>query len=112
MSRTNWKQVEREAAALFGTRRFPANMGGRLDLGNGDSWFLGQVKNPQRLSLAEIERLAVEMESAGFQADRIGVLVVKRSAGSGVPTSRLIVMTENAWRAFLRRLDETTKEAA
>lgn len=112
MSRTNWKQVEREAAALFGTRRFPANMGGRLDLGNGESWFLGQVKNPQRLSLAEVEALALEMESAGFQAGRVGVLVVKRSAGSGLSTPRLIVMTETAWLAFMRRLDKEVPNAA
>lgn len=112
MSRTNWKQVEREAAALFGTRRFPANMGGRLDFGHAESWFVGQVKNPLRMSLAEIEALAMEMESAGFQSGRVGVLVVKRSAGTGVQTPRLIVMTDNAWLALMRRLDKEMADAA
>jgi hypothetical protein len=98
MSRTNWKQVERVAAASCGGTRFPANMGGRLDF-EADR-FVGQVKNPKRMSLAAIEKLAQEMADAGFQRNKIGVLVVKRSAGSGTKTSMLYVLTEDAWRVL------------
>jgi len=109
MSRTNWKQVERDAAALFGARRFPANMGGRLDFEG--PLFVGQVKNPRVLSLAAIERLAIEMTLAGARHDKTGVVVVKRSAGAGVPTPFLVVMTQASWNDLYRLLPEPFTEA-
>lgn len=89
MSRTGWKPVERDAAALFGGKRFEANTGGRLDFET-DEW-CGQVKNPQRISLATIERLAAEMDVIATAKGKRGVLVVKRSAGKGVRTPLLVI---------------------
>lgn len=91
MSRTNWKQIERDAAALCRGIRYPANMGGRIDVLS--AHFVAQVKNPKVMSLAALEALAEEMEAAGHQQERFGVVIVKRSAGSGVKTPMLVVMT-------------------
>ncbi len=101
MSRHGWKQVERDAAAACGATRFPANMGGRLDFA-GDT-FIGQCKSVRTLSLAAMEKLAGEMADVGFQRQRIGVLCVKRSAGAGVKTPMLYVLTDDAWRALMGR---------
>ncbi len=64
--------------------------------------FVAQVKQVQRLSLAQIEALAVEIASLGERKGKLGLLVVKRRAGRGQPTSRLIVMTEAAWQLLQR----------
>ena len=95
MSRTNWKQVERDAASLFDAKRFPANMGGRLDFEG--HYFIGQVKNPKVMSLAALEALAIEMCREGKKRDKVGVVVVKRSAGSGIETPMLVVMDYGQW---------------
>jgi len=63
--------------------------------------FVGQVKNVRRMSLAAIEALAEEAADAGFQARKLGVVVLKRSAGPGVKTPLLFVMTEDVWRALV-----------
>ncbi len=57
-----------------------------------------QVKHVQRLSLAHLEALAMEMERLGTQRGKVGLLVVKRRAGRGQETPRLVVMTESVWR--------------
>lgn len=98
MSRTGWKQAERAAAALFGATRFPANMGGRLDFDG--PRFCGQVKNVRTISLAAIERLALEMQACGESSNKAGVLVIKRSAGRGLATPQLVIMTEDVWRSL------------
>jgi hypothetical protein len=95
VSRTNWKQVERDAAKHFGATRFPANMGGRLDFEGPD--FIGQVKNLKVCSLAALEKLANEMLFAGVMKEKAGVVVVKRSAGAGRETPFLVLMTMKEW---------------
>lgn len=97
MSDRHWKAEERRAAALFGGCRFPASSGGRLDFETGA--VCGSVKHLARCSLAELERLAVEVEQIGMtrQPCKSGVVVVKRRAGRGQPTPRLVVVTEAAW---------------
>ena len=91
-----WKHEERQAARLLGGVRYPANSGGRVDVeGPG---IVAQVKNVRRLSLARLEALAVEMERLGTQQGKTGLLVVKRRAGRGQPTPRLVVMTEAVWQ--------------
>jgi hypothetical protein len=91
-----WKDEERKAAALFDAVRFPANSGARIDFEG--PRFLGQVKHRKALSMPEIERLAEEVESIGFNAGKLGVVVTHRRAGSGTRTSRLITMTEAVWK--------------
>ena len=91
-----WKQEERSVARLLGGTRYPANSGGRVDVeGPG---VVAQVKHVQRLSLAQLEALAVEMERVGTERGKTGLLVVKRRAGRGQPTPRLVVMTEAVWQ--------------
>lgn len=108
MSRHGWKQIERDAASLFGTTRYPANMGHRLDFES--SSFVGQVKNTKKYSLAQLETIAQEMGEIGRERvdrdtgkNKIGVVVIKRSAGSGKRTPKLIVMTEDEWRRLRER---------
>lgn len=95
-----WKAEERRAAAMFGAQRFAANTGGVIDFET--EGYVGQVKHVRRLSLAALEALALEMERLGFQktAQRCGVVLVKRRAGRGRRTPRLIVFTETAWRSL------------
>ena len=90
-----WKQEEREAARLLGGKRFPANQGGRIDVHSPK--YLCQVKHVKGCSLAELERLAVEMEGLGRREGKAGLVVVKRRAGRGQQTARLVVMTEAVW---------------
>ena len=110
MSRTGWKQVEREASALLGATRHWANAGEREDPDS--PHFAGQVKNPQRLSLAELERLVEEMTIRGIDAGKVPVVLVKRSAGAGRPTPMLVVLPAGAWRIvserFMGDLEEMT----
>ena len=79
-------------------------MGHRVDF-EGPS-YAGQVKNVRTLSLAALEALAIEMERLGAQRSKIGVVVVKRSAGAGRATPHLICLTEGAWRELCGRLPQ------
>lgn len=60
--------------------------------------YVAQVKHVARLSLAELERLAVELEGEGRRQDKCGLVIVKRRGGRGCSTPRLICMTEGVWR--------------
>ncbi len=93
-----WKAEERVVARLIGGGRYPANSGGRIDAESPQ--IVAQVKHVKRLSLAELEALAVEMATLGAKRGKVGVVVVKRRAGSGTPTNRLVVMTESVFQAF------------
>jgi hypothetical protein len=106
VSRKGWKDVERTAAKLIDGRRFPANSGARLDAEG--KRFVAQVKNVKEMSLPLIEALAKEAEQLGKNhQDRLdnptpknGVVIIKRSAGAGVQTPHLIIMTEAVWCAM------------
>ncbi len=91
-----WKAEERTVAALFGGVRYPANQGGLVDVETAS--YVIQVKHRRTLSLPALEALAVEMERIGAQKSKIGCVVVKRRAGKGKKTPRLVVLTEAAWR--------------
>ncbi len=92
-----WKGEERQAATLIGGTRFAANTGGRIDAESPQ--IVAQVKHVKRLSLAELEALAVEMATLGAKRGKVGVVVVKRRAGRGMPTNRLVVMTQAVFEA-------------
>jgi hypothetical protein len=91
-----WKAAERVAAALIGGRRHPASSGGPVDVES--SWAVAQAKHVCRLALAELERLAAEAERQGAQRRKVGLVVVKRRAGRGVPTPTLVVLKAAAFR--------------
>ncbi len=105
-----WKHEEREVAHLLGGRRYPANSGGRVDVES--PTLVVQVKHVQRMSLAQLEALAVEMAALGEEQGKIGVVVVKRRAGRGKETPGLIVVTEDAWRKLEWTRKARLREAA
>ena len=98
MTNRPWKAEERHVARLLGGSRYPANSGGRVDVeGPG---IMAQVKHVKTCSLASLEALAVEMERLGAELGKVGLVVVKRRAGIGRETPRLVVLTQAAWRVL------------
>ncbi len=81
-----WKAEERHVARLLGGHRYPANSGGRVDV-EGTS-VVAQVKHVQRLSLAQLEALALDMADLGRERGKVGLVVVKRRAGRGQAAPR------------------------
>ncbi len=59
--------------------------------------FLGRPKHVRRLSLVQLEASAVGLEQAAVRVSKAGVAEVKRKAGPGHQTPRLIVITEAVW---------------
>lgn len=112
MSKTNWKEIEKSAAALVDGRRFWANAGERLDF-EGPK-FVGQVKNVKELSMAALEALVLEVEQLGrahkahdgTPNPKYGVVVTKRSAGAGRKTPHMITIAEDTWREIMAKLRE------
>ena len=99
LSRHNWKQREREAAALIGGARYPANIGGPFDCSS--DRFEVQVKERRTLSLQQLEALVLEMDRLAAQKGKAGLVMVKRSAGSGRRTPWLVVMSQEVFRSLL-----------
>ena len=100
MARTSWKHRERQAASMIGGTRYPANMGATVDVES--AGFVGQVKERKTLSLAALEALVIEMDRVAAQKSppKIGVVLVKRSAGKGRATPWLLVLSEAGFRAL------------
>ncbi len=96
MGNTHWKQFERDVARLLGGKRYPANSGGRVDVESAE--YVAQVKHVRTLSLAALEALALEMDRIGQERGKLGLVIVKRRAGSGTKTPRLVVMTEDVFK--------------
>ena len=91
-------------ARLLSGYRHPANTGGRVDVEA--AGVVAQVKHRRTLSLASLEALAVQAAELGQVRGKLGILVVKRRAGTGRQTPRLIVLTEHAWRSLQARNDD------
>ena len=92
-----WKQLERDAAALFGGKRHWANSGERLDFES--STAIGQVKLVRRLSLDALTTLAEEMAREALPKQKAGVVVVKVRRGKGRKSPMLVVCTAEVWAA-------------
>ncbi len=103
MSDHAWKQFERDAAALFGGTRHPANSGHRVDFESTTA--IGQCKLVKRLSLEELSVLAEEMEREALPKYKAGVVVVKVRRGKGKPSPMLVVMTAAVWEAMNGRAE-------
>ena len=97
-----WKAEERAVARMIGGRRYPANQGGAIDCES--SWLVVQVKHRRVCSLAELEALALDAERPGVQRRKVGAVVVKRRAGAGRRTPRLVIMTEGQFTEMSGRL--------
>jgi hypothetical protein len=102
VSNRPWKQHERDASALIGGRRYWANSGEAIDCES--SWAVVQAKHVGRLSLKELETLAIEAERQGAQRQKVGMVIVRRRAGRGRETPALVVMTGAAFREMNGRL--------
>jgi len=90
--------MERDAAALFGGKRHPANSGHRLDFESATA--IGQVKLVKTLSLNALTELAEEMEREALPKQKAGVVVVKVRRGKGRPSPILVVVTATVWEAI------------
>ncbi len=53
-----------------------------------------------RLSLEQLEALAIDMAQLGREHGKMGMLVVKRPAGRSMPTNRLVVMDQAGFEAL------------
>jgi len=62
--------------------------------------YVAQVKLVKTLSLAQLEELCLEMAALGQERGKVGLVTVKRRAGKGIHTERLVVMTEGVWVAL------------
>ncbi len=89
MSDKPWKQFERDCAAHFGCTRFPANMGGRVDAES--ETVVIQCKNVKSMSLAALTALVDDITHIGKVRGKSGVVCIKLRAGSGKPTTTLLV---------------------
>ncbi len=67
---------------------------------------VAQVKHVQRLSLAQLEALAVEMEQLGQREGKMGLVTVKRRAGRATPTPLLVCMPEAVWKKLIVRKED------
>jgi len=106
VSKTGWKQVERDAAACLGSTRHWANEGGRVDVKS--DHFAAQVKNPAKQPLAELTRLVEEMTVLGIDTGRVPVVLVKESCRR--PTPLLAVLPAQAlqfiWETLICHLTD------
>lgn len=62
--------------------------------------YVAQVKHVARLSLVQLERLATEIAEEGRRRSKCGLVIVKRKAGRGCRTERLVCVTGDVWRTF------------
>jgi len=90
-----WKQFEREAARLFGGRRFPANSGAAIDFES--AGFIGQCKLVKTLSLEALTQLAEQAAQLGIPRNKTGVVCVKVRRGRGRGSPMLVVCTAQMW---------------
>jgi hypothetical protein len=90
-----FKKLERECARLLDGFRYPANTGGPIDVENQD--VVAQCKLVQELSLAELTRLVVAIETVAKTRGKRGVVFVKLRAGRGHETPLLAVVDASRW---------------
>jgi hypothetical protein len=104
-----FKQFEREAAALIGGKRFPANSGADLDC-EGPAAVM-QCKLRKRLSLEDLSQLAEHVAAQGRPKGKLGLVAVKVRRGAGHPSQGLVVMTFEVFRLLAARSGATAPNA-
>jgi hypothetical protein len=92
VSRSHWKHVERAAAQLLGGRRYWANSGRAVDV-EGPAW-IAQIKNRKTYSLRQMAEDLLPLERQAALKAKGALLVVKASAGRGIETPTLVIMTQ------------------
>lgn len=106
MGNPPWKKFEREAAALFGGRRFWANAGEQLDFEGPSA--VGQCKLVKSLSLDQLTELADEVASAGQKKGKLGVVCAKVRRGHGHKSPMLVVMTADQFDEWFSMRERST----
>ena len=109
MSRHGWKKRELEAASILHGKRFPASSGGPIDVES--AGYVAQVKNVKRFSLLQAERECLEIERQGNLKNKIGIVMVRRSAGKGRETPWLVMMTAGMFREMSGPLPTEARDA-
>lgn len=94
---TNWKDFERACAKIIGGRRYPANMGGFIDVEHDREKIIAQCKEVKALSLATLSRLVTLIAKKGKEDGKLGVVFVKSHEGRGVQTPPLVVLRIEDW---------------
>jgi hypothetical protein len=92
VSRSHWKHTERIAAQLLGGTRYWANSGRAVDV-EAENW-LAQIKNRKSYSLRQMAKDLLPLEREAALKQKAALLVVKASAGRGIETPYLIIMTK------------------
>ena len=99
-----WKQLERDAAALFNGARFWANSGERLDF-EGEVWqrpsnnpHLGYSKVPVHGQCKLVRVLSLEALTKLAEEPGVDVVCVKVRRGVGRPSPTLVVFTAENYK--------------
>jgi hypothetical protein len=83
---------------LIGGQRYPANQGGLIDVESAQ--YVAQCKEVRVLSLAALEALALAIEREAEIRAKIGLVIVKRRAGRGMRTPKLVILTARQFQAM------------
>lgn len=84
------KTLERAVAKLLHTARYPADVGGSVDVENHE--FVCQCKHVGSMSLATLTALVEMAAKDGATRSKRGIVAVKRRPGKGGETPILIVL--------------------
>lgn len=94
---SQWKQFERNVAAITGGTRYHYNSGGRVDTEGPE--YITQCKERKSLSLEQITQLVEEIETIADNKGKKGLLAVKVRRGSGKSSPILIIQTALQWQS-------------
>jgi len=95
MHSSTWKQFERDCAAFIGGKRYPANMGGPIDV-EGPTC-IGQCKKKTSMSHVDLAKQTQAIHSLGMAANKLGVVLHQVPRAKGAPATRMITMS---WEMF------------
>jgi hypothetical protein len=95
-----WKKWERLCAEVISGSRYPFNSGGAVDVES--EGIVGQCKEVQKLHLAEVVRLAVEIEAVAKKKGKEGVAFIRHKAGRGNYSPGVVVMTVETFEHFIK----------
>ena len=93
-----WKGFERWCARFIDGKRYPANMGDRVDVESESALF--QCKEVKNLSLNTLTLLAEEMAELAHQKNKVGGVLVKVRRGGGRQSVPLVVLTAPMFQQY------------
>ncbi len=96
MTELGWKKIERLCAEIIGGTRYPANVGGAIDV-ESETW-AGQVKHLRECSLEALTALCETTDAEAKKRGKLGMVLVKVKRGRGKMSPVLCVMLAGAWQ--------------